>query len=143
MSLTQGLCLLLLAVGCAATVDTSAGDTSDQGGNVGSGAAGTSGSDVFGEDGLATTCEEMCGPIPVTAPDWCHELCDGYCDDFYSKYDPDQPCAREVGLMWKCVALELWHAGCPDDYDGCVEATTAYNDCLVALEQAGGGGTGP
>jgi hypothetical protein len=56
--------------------------------------------------------------------------------------DIDEPCGLELAVSMTCVAKEGWHKGCDSDYPECTAAALAYSDCLVALEQ-GGGGSGP
>jgi hypothetical protein len=132
---------LFLSTACAASVDTTP-DDGGGGGGAGASRADGVGAGVLGEDGLVTTCEEACDPIPASAPAWCRELCDDACERNDITVPPDALCWLERVEVATCVATELYHQGCPEDYGGCTDAANALNDCLVALEQ-GGGGTGP
>jgi hypothetical protein len=120
---------------CAATVDTSPGD-----GGGGSTSTGV-GAGALGEDGLATTCDEVCGPIPRSL-EGCRIQCDANCDSGANSVDLDQPCGLETARLVTCVAAEYFHPGCPSDYGGCTEELITKQACEAALEQ-GGGGTGP
>lgn len=62
-----------LLAACPGTIDTSPGD-----GGGGSNAAGV-GAGVLGDDGLATSCEEVCDPIPRSL-DGCRMQCDANCE---------------------------------------------------------------
>jgi hypothetical protein len=97
---------------------------------------------ALGEDGLVTTCEEACDPIPASAPSWCRESCAVSCEEGKIELNPDLPCLTEAVRLVTCQAQEYYHQGCPYDDQLCFEAAVAYDNCLVALEQ-GGGGSGP
>jgi hypothetical protein len=127
---------ILCLAGCPATVDTSPGD-----GGGGSTTTGV-GAGALGEDALATTCEEVCGPIPGTASQGCRDLCEYDCEYGALDVELGDPCGPERADLITCYAKERYHLGCPSDYGGCTEELIAKQTCEATLEQ-GGGGTGP
>jgi hypothetical protein len=123
---------VLCVAGCPATVDTSPGDGGADSTSTGVGAG------ALGEDGLATTCEEVCGPIPSTASQGCRNLCEYDCETGGLDVDVNGPCGAELAGLVTSLAKERYHLGCPSDYGGCTEPLIEANACLE-----GGGGTGP
>lgn len=64
-----------------------------------------------GEDGLVTSCEEACDPIPSWAPEYCHELCASSCERGELTIDLSVPCGIERAGVATCIAQDLYHQG--------------------------------
>jgi hypothetical protein len=94
---------ILCLAGCPATVDTSPGD-----GGGGSTTTGV-GAGALGEDALATTCEEVCGPIPGTASQGCRDLCEYDCEYGALDVELGDPCGPERADLITCYAKERYH----------------------------------